>query len=199
MGMLQSKRHARANSQGRRSRAPNRKTVLAALVAVAARRMSGSMAAFPTVGAFRVKALVLCRSKFERPHRTVTIERLQGILAGLPHASDGLVWCEDMPEWKRAGELPDFRVRAVAPPPLPRAFENEQMPTWRIRWWWLIFALCALVISSRDGRRMMGWASGHRRRASTHYCWNMSRDSRAEPFVWTTTRVLQGGGRITQL
>ena len=34
---------------------------------------------------------------------------------------------------------------------------------------------------------------------STHYCWNMSRDSRAEPFVWTTTRVLQGRGRITQL
>jgi hypothetical protein len=29
--------------------------------------------------------------------------------------------------------------------------------------------------------------------SSTHYCWNMSRDSRAEPFVWTRTRVLQGG------
>jgi hypothetical protein len=36
-------------------------------------------------------------------------------------------------------------------------------------------------------------------KASTHYRWNMSRDSRGGPFVWTRTRVLQGRGRITQL
>jgi hypothetical protein len=31
-----------------------------------------------------------------------------------------------------------------------------------------------------------------------HYCWNMSRDSRAEPFAGTRTRVLQKRDRITQ-
>jgi len=56
----------------------------------------------------------------------LTLEGLQGILADLPHASDALVWCEDMPEWKRAGEIPAFRSRAVAPPPLPKASRLRQ-------------------------------------------------------------------------
>jgi GYF domain 2 len=94
----------------------------------------------------------------------LTLERLQSILANLPHASDAFVWCEGMPEWKRVGEILDFRAPLTAPPPLPKAFENEQMPTWRVRWWWLVFALGAPVISSRDGRRMMAWTSGQRRR-----------------------------------
>jgi len=93
-------------------------------------------------------------------------ERLQSILANLPHASDAFVWCEGMPEWKRVGEIPALRAPLTAPPPLPKAFENEQMPTWRVRWWWLVFALGAPVISSRDGRRMMGWTSGQRGRTA---------------------------------
>ncbi len=95
----------------------------------------------------------------------LTLERLQGILEDLPHASDALVWCEDMPEWKRAGEIPTFRPRAVGPPPLPKAFEDEQKPTWQIRRWWIVVPFCSLGVGSRDGRQMMAWASAQRRRS----------------------------------
>jgi len=32
-----------------------------------------------------------------------------------------------------------------------------------------------------------GSASQFHDASSTHFCWNMRRDSRADPFVWTTT------------
>jgi hypothetical protein len=73
MGMLQSKRHARANSQGRCSPAPNRKTVLAALVAVAARRISGSPAASSPAKSTAVNLWQELESQACRIHR----QRLQ--------------------------------------------------------------------------------------------------------------------------
>ena len=71
----------------------------------------------------------------------LTLEKLKSILANLPNASDVLVWREGMAEWQKAGGIPDFREGLIAPPPLPSGFVNDQMPTWRIRWWWLIFAI----------------------------------------------------------
>jgi len=59
----------------------------------------------------------------------------------------------------------------------------------------MLFAAALMLAATAAQAQNYGTGSN----TSTHYCWNMSRDSRAEPFVWTTTRVLQGRGRITQL
>jgi hypothetical protein len=56
-----------------------------------------------------------------------------------------------------------------------------------------------IALQQKKRASRLAAALHHLGAASTHYCWKISRDSRAEPFVWTGTRALQGRGRITQL
>jgi hypothetical protein len=71
----------------------------------------------------------------------LTLHELREYLARLPDAKDALVWREDFSELKKAGDVPDFRAQTIAPPPLPGTASNAQLPTWRIKWWWIVFAL----------------------------------------------------------
>jgi hypothetical protein len=96
----------------------------------------------------------------------LSLQDLKGILTKLPGAKDALVRREKFSEWKKAGDVPDLRSLTIAPPPLPNTYSNAQMPTWRIRWWWIPFALLFLgSIGNREGRKMMAWVSGERRSA----------------------------------
>jgi hypothetical protein len=49
----------------------------------------------------------------------LTIQELKKELATIPDAKSLLVWCEGMAEWQRAGDVFNFKPRAVLPPPLP--------------------------------------------------------------------------------
>jgi len=49
----------------------------------------------------------------------LTLQELLDTLATLPNASDSLVWCDKFSDWKRAGDVAEFRARIAVPPPLP--------------------------------------------------------------------------------
>jgi hypothetical protein len=89
------------------------------------------------------------------------LRELKDLLAKLPNARDALVWREDFPEWKKAGDVPEFRAQTISPPPLPK-MSPDARPVWRIRWWWLLFVFTG---GNRYGYNMMAWVSKQRRNA----------------------------------
>jgi GYF domain 2 len=95
----------------------------------------------------------------------VSLRDLTTMLAKFPSAADVLVWREGQQEWTKAGDIPELASLTRFPPSLPDA-ASLQPPFWKVRWWWLIFAIgLPGAIGSRDGRRMMAWRSAERRRA----------------------------------
>ena len=95
----------------------------------------------------------------------LTTLELRKTLRTLPNSNDILVWCDDFPSWKKAGDVSELGTRLSAPPPVPTSRNIAQMPTWRVRWWWYPVALSFFgSIGSRDGRKVMAWASSERTR-----------------------------------
>ena len=91
----------------------------------------------------------------------LTIAALKKTLRSLPNSNEVLVWCSDFTEWKKAAKIPELRARM--PPPVPGANNNE-MPRWRVRWWWYPVAVLFFgSIGSRTGRNAMAWTSSERR------------------------------------
>ena len=84
-----------------------------------------------------------------------SLQELKGTLATVPDAQRVLVWCEGLPDWVRAGDLPFFRETAT-PAPLRNTQSTSQM-----KWWWYVSALLSFgTIASREGYQRMARASG---------------------------------------
>jgi GYF domain 2 len=49
----------------------------------------------------------------------LTLNELRQKLAKTPNAKEVLVWGDEFPDWKKAGEVPELRAQTVVPPPLP--------------------------------------------------------------------------------
>jgi hypothetical protein len=95
----------------------------------------------------------------------LSLPELMRTLRKLPDWTDTLVWREGIPDWEKAGDVPELRIRIATPPPLPRARRTDQIPTWQVRWWWYLVALFFFgSIGSRDGRKVMAWVSSQRSR-----------------------------------
>ena len=94
----------------------------------------------------------------------VKLSDLTDMLAKFPSAAEVLVWREGLSDWTKAGHVPELNSFTRGPPPLSDDVIQAQPPVWKVRWWWLIFALLFLgSIGSSDGRRMMAWRSAERR------------------------------------
>ncbi|WP_194460347.1 DUF4339 domain-containing protein [Bradyrhizobium sp. CCBAU 53421] len=91
----------------------------------------------------------------------VSLQQLKDVLARVSEPASVLVWRDGFEEWKKAGEVPEFRAQTLSLPPLPL----DQMPTWRVKWWWIIVPFVSVGIGSQAGRKMMIWNSAQRRRA----------------------------------
>jgi hypothetical protein len=91
----------------------------------------------------------------------VNLQQLKDVLARVSEPASVLVWRDGFTEWKKASDVPEFRAQTLSPPPLP----SDQMPTWRVRWWWYIVPFVSIGIGSQVGRKVMIWSSAQRRRA----------------------------------
>ncbi len=49
----------------------------------------------------------------------LTLRELKQSLATMSNAKEMLVWCDNFPDWKRVGDVPELSERTVVPPPLP--------------------------------------------------------------------------------
>jgi hypothetical protein len=76
-------------------------------------------------------------------------------LASSATAKDMFVWCDRFPDWKRVGDVEELWTRLRLPPPVP---------TWKVKWWWVIVALLFFGLAgSQVGRREMIRVSAERR------------------------------------
>ncbi|MBN8977226.1 MAG: DUF4339 domain-containing protein [Rhizobiales bacterium] len=95
----------------------------------------------------------------------LSFEKLKAHLLSTPNAENVLVWTDGFKDWRRVGDIADLQEHVASPPPLPPVDEVSRAPTWKIRWWWLIFAIgFPGGIGSQVGRRVMIWNSAERRR-----------------------------------
>jgi hypothetical protein len=76
-----------------------------------------------------------------------------------------LIWKADFPDWKKAGDVSELKLRLATPPPVPSSRCSDQMPSWRVRWWWYVVALAFFgSIGSSHGFDAMGWESDQRKK-----------------------------------
>ena len=80
----------------------------------------------------------------------VTLEQLQGLIAGNSVAGDALVWCEGMPQWTPANQIESLKVgpTGVYQPgyEVPQAYQYPQGGAYGPQWagFWLRFAAAFL-------------------------------------------------------
>jgi uncharacterized protein DUF4339 len=91
----------------------------------------------------------------------VSQQQLNDVLTRVSEPAAVLVWRDGFAEWKRAADVPEFRAQTLSPPPLP----PDQMPTWRVKWWWYIVPFIAIGVGSQVGRKVMSWNSVQRKKA----------------------------------
>jgi GYF domain 2 len=102
----------------------------------------------------------------ERAIGPLTLLELMGTLRKLPNWTDTLVWRAGVPDWKKAGDISELRMRMATPPPVPKTHLAAPMPTWRVRWWWYPVALFFFgSIGNRYGRKAMAWVTAERQAA----------------------------------
>ena len=87
----------------------------------------------------------------------VTFQKLKESLATFQNAKDVLVWCENFPNWVRAGDVPELRAQTAVPPQLPvtnpPASITGTPPKWQVKWWWYVVAFfCVFGISGFGNR-----------------------------------------------
>ncbi|WP_128935789.1 DUF4339 domain-containing protein [Bradyrhizobium zhanjiangense] len=90
----------------------------------------------------------------------ITLQELKDTLARMSEPENVLVWRDGFTDWVRAGDVPEFRSETSRPPQLP----TDQMPTWRVKWWWYPIPFISLGIGSQVGRKVMIWNSAQRRK-----------------------------------
>ncbi|OKO75937.1 hypothetical protein AC629_33380 [Bradyrhizobium sp. NAS80.1] len=89
-----------------------------------------------------------------------TLEALKTALARSSEPENVLVWRHGFTGWVRAGDVPELSPQTSRPPELP----TDQMPTWRVKWWWYPIPFISLGIGSQVGRKVMIWNSAQRRK-----------------------------------
>jgi hypothetical protein len=90
----------------------------------------------------------------------VTLQQLKETLPHLSEPENVLVWRDGFTDWARAGDVAEFRAQTSRPPPPPL----DQMPTWRVKWWWYPIPFISIGIGSQVGRKVMIWNSEQRRK-----------------------------------
>ena len=96
----------------------------------------------------------------------ISLQGLKETLVTLPDAKNVLVWCEEFPDWKIAGDVKELSAGSLRPPPLPKTLLAAPVPTSRVRWWWYPVALCFFgSIGNRYGREAMAWVTAERQTA----------------------------------
>ena len=85
----------------------------------------------------------------------LTTEQVRKVLSKFPEAERVLVWRKGFNDWSRAG------AQTSRPPPPP----SDEMPTWRVKWWWYPIPFISIDIGSQVGRKVMIWNSMQRRKA----------------------------------
>ncbi|MET4041587.1 DUF4339 domain-containing protein [Bradyrhizobium sp. RT6a] len=90
-----------------------------------------------------------------------TLTQLRRQLPSFNEPASVLVWRNGFSGWAKAGDVPELRD-LVSRPPLP---PSDQMPTWRVKWWWYPVPFLSIAIGSQVGRKAMIWNSMQRRQA----------------------------------
>jgi hypothetical protein len=90
----------------------------------------------------------------------MTLQQLKEELPRLSEPENVLVWRLGFEQWVEATEVPELKAQTSKPPRLP----TDQMPTWRVKWWWYPIPFLSIAIGSQVGRRVMAWSSAQRRR-----------------------------------
>lgn len=91
----------------------------------------------------------------------LTLEQLRKIIPKLSEPASVMVWRDGFADWARAGDVIELREQTLRPPPPP----SDQMPTWRVKWWWYPIPFIAIGVGSQVGRKVMIWNSMQRRKA----------------------------------
>ena len=92
----------------------------------------------------------------------LTLEQLRMTLARFSEPENVLVWRDGFAGWEKAGEVAEFKAQTSRPPPLQ---QSDNMPTWRVKWWWYPIPFPSIAIGSQVGRKVMIWNSMQRRKA----------------------------------
>jgi hypothetical protein len=85
----------------------------------------------------------------------LTLEELRHKLADMSEADAILVWGNEFPDWKRAGDVPEFRTQTSRPPPLPSRGPPQtaiQEPTPSVEFskgiaGWLVFPVLGTMLA----------------------------------------------------
>lgn len=91
----------------------------------------------------------------------VALEQLKETLPRLSEPENVLVWRAGFSDWMKACDVPELAAdtsRTAQPP-------TDQMPTWRVKWWWYPVPFLSIAIGSRAGREVMMWSAAQRRKA----------------------------------
>jgi hypothetical protein len=91
----------------------------------------------------------------------ITLEQLKETLPRFSEPENVLVWRNGFTNWLRAGDVPEFRAQTLKPPQPP----TGEMPTWRVKWWWIPIPFISVGVGSQVGRKVMAWNSAQRRKA----------------------------------
>ena len=89
----------------------------------------------------------------------LTLQELRETLPRFSEPENVLVWRAGFTDWAKAGDVPEFAQ--ASPPNLP----TDEMPTWRVKWWWYPIPFLTLAIGSQVGRKVMIWNAAQRRKA----------------------------------
>ncbi|MEH2590279.1 DUF4339 domain-containing protein [Bradyrhizobium sp. AZCC 1721] len=91
----------------------------------------------------------------------LTLEQVRMALTKFPEPERVLVWRDGFADWARAGDVSEFKAQTLKPPPRP----VDEMPIWRVKWWWYPIPFISIGIGSQVGRKVMIWNSMQRRKA----------------------------------
>jgi hypothetical protein len=91
----------------------------------------------------------------------LTLEQLKKTIPKFPQPASVLVWRNGFVDWARPGDVAELREQTSQPPPPP----SDNMPTWRVKWWWYPVPFISIGIEIQVGRKVMIWNSMQRRNA----------------------------------
>jgi GYF domain 2 len=89
----------------------------------------------------------------------ITLQELKETLPRFSKPENVFVWRVGFTEWVKASDVPE--LAQTGPPRLPM----DEVPTWRVKWWWYPIPFISIAIGSQVGRKVMMWSSVQRRKA----------------------------------